>query len=335
MRDHRALAGAVALCALVTLAHCKATTNDEENTCVGAQALSGTFFRGSSLPPKTLALTFDDGPGDRTAELSLYLKQEGIEAAFFVNGMRIDGAAGPILQGLIDDGHIVANHTETHVSLTGVTDGVARPSADAVVAELANTDGKIAPFVPSNRFLFRPPFGDYDGETFNALEASPMSKYVGPISWDVGDRMDEANGKAADWDCWQDGSDAKRLTVQQCGDLYLTEIRRQGRGIVLMHDPYVDDVTLEGTVDMVKYIVPILKAEGFQFTRVDRVPDIEAVLPPLEGGGGDGGAGNADPGAPGGPGGAENVGGNDPCPPAPPAETGTSMHGESGNLRRR
>src|SRR5690606_4913387 len=138
------------------------------------------------------------------------------------------------------------------------------------------------PYVPTKRFLFRPPFGDYDQETFTTLESSPMNKYVGPISWDVGDRMDEANGRAAGWECWQDGADLKRLTVQQCGDLYLTEIRRQSRGIVLMHDPYVDDVTFEGTVDMVKYIVPILKEEGFQFVRVDKVPDIEAVLPPLE-----------------------------------------------------
>jgi peptidoglycan/xylan/chitin deacetylase (PgdA/CDA1 family) len=312
----------VALSALVTLVHCKTKATAEEKTCEGAAALTSTFFKGSSLPPKTIALTFDDGPGDRTAELSLYLKEQGIEAGFFVNGMRIDANAGPVLQGLIDDGHIVANHTETHISLTGVTDGKGRPAAATVIAEIEQTDQKIAAYVPTGRWLFRPPFGDFDGDALAALAPTPMNKYVGPISWDVGDRMDEAGGRAADWDCWQDGADMKRLTVEQCGDLYITEIKRQGRGIVLMHDPYVNDLDpqLRGTVDMVKYMVPILKAEGFQFTRVDKVPDIDSKLTPLATpGNGEQPGGEQPGGQPGGNngstgGGAENVGGEDPCP---------------------
>lgn len=320
MRD-KIFLGGVALVALVTLVHCKVKTNDDEKTCQGAAALTATVFRGSSLPPKTIALTFDDGPGDRTAELSLYLKEQGIEAGFFVNGMRVDAAAGPVLQGLIDDGHIVANHTETHISLTGLNDGKPRPAAETVVAEIANTDAKITPYVPTNRFLFRPPFGDFDGDTLAAVAPSPMNKYVGPVLWDVGDRMDEANGRASDWDCWQDGADAKRLAVEQCGDLYITEIKRQSRGIVLMHDPYFNelDPNKGGTVDMVKYIVPKLKAEGFQFTRVDKVPDINSKLAPLAAapGGeqkpGENNNGGNQPG--GGPAaGGENGGGDNPCP---------------------
>lgn len=324
MRE-KILLGGVALCALVTLVHCKASSNNEEKTCTGGQALTATVFRGSSLPPKTIALTFDDGPGDRTAELSLYLKQEGIEAAFFVNGMRIDGTSGPVLQGLVDDGHLVGNHTEDHISLTGVTDAKPRPAADVVVGELTNTDAKIAPYVKDNRWLFRPPYGDFDADTLAALAPTPMNKYVGPVLWDVGDRMDEANSRAADWDCWQDGADMKRFTVEQCGDLYIAEIKHQSRGIVLMHDPYFNDKdpNLGGTVDMVKYIVPKLKAEGFTFTRVDKVPDIAAALPPLQGGdgGASSGGNNANPDQPGNqqPTDGENTTPTgDPCPPATP-----------------
>jgi peptidoglycan-N-acetylglucosamine deacetylase len=321
MRD-KILLGAVALSALVTLVHCKTKTTADEKTCEGAAALTASVFKGSSLPPKTLALTFDDGPGDRTSELSLYLKEQGIEAGFFVNGMRIDANAGPILQGLVDDGHIIANHTETHISLTGVTDGKGRPTAETVVNEITQTDAKIAPYVKNDRWLFRPPFGDFDGDTLAALAPTPMNKYVGPISWDVGDRMDAANGKAADWDCWQDGADMQRLSVQACGDLYLTEIRHAGRGIVLMHDPYFNDLdpAKGGTVDMIKYIVPILKAEGFNFVRVDKVPDIDSKLTPLAAPGGQPG-GEQQPGGEtggqpsGGPtGGGENAGGENPCP---------------------
>jgi len=67
-----------------------------------------------------------------------------------------------------------------------------------------------------------------------------------------------------------------------------------------MHDPYFNDQDpqMQGTVDMVMYIVPILKAEGFSFVRVDKVPDIAAQLPPLEPQAVDAGATPVDPGTP-------------------------------------
>jgi peptidoglycan-N-acetylglucosamine deacetylase len=318
MHSQRLLSSLVALTALVTFVHCakKGSSNDdprgtdENQTCTATQALQAIGLRGTSMPPKAIALTFDDGPGPRTKQLSLYLKNEGIQAAFFVNGRSMGNGAAEILQALVDDGHLVANHTETHRSITGTATGTPRLADGEIVEELTATDLRIDPFVPSKRFLFRPPFGDYDDAAFNALAASPMNKYVGPILWDVGDRMDEAAGRVADWDCWQDGSDAKRLPMQTCGDLYVTEIKRASRGIVLLHDPYFNDLDPEqlGTVDMIMYMVPLLKADGFTFMRVDHVPEIEALLPALEGA--DGGAGVGADGGAVGPGGASSGG---PC----------------------
>ncbi|HVH41800.1 MAG TPA: polysaccharide deacetylase family protein [Labilithrix sp.] len=285
----------MALAAITTFIHCSQKTSSSNKatgkTCSGAQALQSMGLRGSSMPPKSVALTFDDGPGPRTKQLSLFLKNEGIQATFFVNGRSMGPDAPEILQALVNDGHLVANHTESHRSLTGTATATARLSDPEIIQELTDTDVKIDPFVPSKRFLFRPPFGDYDDQTFNVLAATPMNKYVGPILWDVGDRMDEAAGRVADWDCWQDGSDAKRLPMTTCGDLYVTEIKRASRGIVLMHDPYFNELDPEqlGTVDLVMYIVPILKAEGFTFMRVDQVPEIAALLPPLPSDGADGG----------------------------------------------
>lgn len=310
MRNHSAIFGFVTLVAVTMLVNCSNKSASEENACSGTQALQTTGLRGASLPPKTIALTFDDGPGIRTKALSEYLKAEGIQAAFFVNGMQMGPDAELILTQVIEDGHLVANHTETHRSFTGLATGTPRLPDTEIVAEVSLTDTKIEKFVPTKRFLFRPPFGDWDEQANAVLNASPMTKYVGPILWDVGDRMDEAAGRAADWDCWVEGSDLKRLTVQQCGDLYIKEIKRQGRGIVLMHDPYYNDLdpNQEGTVDMVYYMVPILKAEGFQFVRVDKVPDIEKLLPPLDP--------QSEPGGPGGEPG-NPVGQQEPTEPPP------------------
>lgn len=318
MAHYRFITGFLGLAALTSFLHCSGKSSSRgsgEVACSTTQPLQSTGIRGSGMAPKQLALTFDDGPGPRTKQLSQFLKDEGIQAAFFVNGRSMNASSPEILAQLVSDGHLVANHTETHRSLTGTATATTRLTDPEIVQELADTDAKIEPFITSKRYLFRPPFGDYDDATFHALAETPMNKYVGPILWDVGDKMDEAAGRVADWDCWQDGSDGKRLPMQACGDLYVTEIRRASRGIVLMHDPYYDDQDPEqlGTVDMVMYVVPILKQEGFTFTRVDMVPDIAALLPPLEADGADGGpkgapnqAGREGPSAPSGPG--------DPCP---------------------
>lgn len=264
----------------VVLAGCPDENDSEPSACVGAQALSAAPINGTSLAAKQLALTFDDGPGDRTGELSTYLKSQGIRAAFFVNGKNVVNPA--ILAQLVADGHVVGNHTETHLSLTGVTDGQPRPADATVIAEVTQTDTKIAPYVVANRFLFRAPYGDFDTTTYNTLQGSPMKKYVGHIDWDIGWQY-VANVSAADFACWQ----TYNHTSKECGDLYVKDSDAVGKGIVLLHDPYGNlgntDVNtgVGNTIDMIKYIVPILKAKGYTFVRVDEVPAIASLLPPL------------------------------------------------------
>ena len=273
----RASITTVALAACFTVVACRASTSptpEPEPGCVAAAALSTSPYFGKELGHKTLALSFDDGPGARTLELSQWLAGQNIHATFFVNGHRLQKGTA-VLASLVADGHVVANHGQTHANLTKL-------EASGVVAELEATDALIAPFVLPGRFLFRPPYGAFDVAVFNAIDGSSMRKYVGPIDWDIG--ADMANGHAADWDCWQPGgaSDPPVLTVKACGDLYLAEIRAKQRGIVLLHDPYFieDDPAKGGTVDMVKYMVPILKSEGYTFVNVDDVPSIAAMLTP-------------------------------------------------------
>ena len=275
-------------------------THDHGTTAKVSQDLSASQFFGTSLPAKTLALTFDDGPGTRTAELSMYLKAQGIRAAFFMNGARFHAPAAPlvnpnsipvtpngpaILAQVLADGHLVANHTTTHRNLTSEVPDAQR------VQELSDTDADIAAYVsPQNHLLFRAPFGAYNGAVWNTLGASPMNKYVGPIYWEAGGFSNQYPTAAADWACWQGelytGGTRVNLiagspgyaTTAQCGDAYLTEINSFGKGIVLMHDPY--SWAQGSTVDMVKYLVPKLVAAGYSFVRVDNVPTIAAVLPP-------------------------------------------------------
>lgn len=212
---------------------------------------------GNELPNKTITLTFDDGPGRRTAELADYLASEGIQATFFINGAKVAGRQAA-LDTIVGRGHLVANHTHNHKQLTSL-------EPDVIVQEIADTDAIIAQVQPEGPWVLRAPFGAWNAKVARAVNASDMHKYVGSVFWDQGGQLTETSG--ADWDCW-----AKRLSVEECGELYLHEIRTKKRGIVLFHDIH------DQTVDMIKFMVPILLEEGYRFADLTDVPSVKRAL---------------------------------------------------------
>lgn len=64
-------------------------------------------------PDKTIFLTFDDGPSQRTAEILDILKQNNIKATFFVIG-NTSAEAKNLMKRIVDEGHTIAPHTYTH-----------------------------------------------------------------------------------------------------------------------------------------------------------------------------------------------------------------------------
>lgn len=66
-----------------------------------------------TLPPKTAFLTFDDGPSERTAEILDILKEQNIQATFFVTGKTTDYAK-TMMKRIVNEGHTIAVHTYTH-----------------------------------------------------------------------------------------------------------------------------------------------------------------------------------------------------------------------------
>jgi len=202
----------------------------------------GQLRAGTHLPEKTLHLTYDDGPGARTVELSEYLAEKNIGATFFINGVNVAGRQRAI-DSIIGRGHTLANHTHNHLLLPNQSQAkVLQQIEDTRTIIDATTQGSNGPH------LLRAPFAGWTEGLQRALTTSSRNDYVAPIHWDVGTRTTAAS--AADWDCWSKG-----ISVERCGDLYIAEIKAKKRGIVLLHD-------IHGrTVDMNKYIVPKLLAD--------------------------------------------------------------------------
>ena len=125
----------------------------------GHRLLCGT----PELPPRCVALTFDDGPGPRSAELARLLRDEGMPGTFFVLGESVE------------------RHGEALDGLPGLRacDRAAWRSASPVqVAEHAASElGRCAERIGgylADRPWFRPPYGIGDW---------PVPGFAGPVGW--------------------------------------------------------------------------------------------------------------------------------------------------------
>ncbi len=230
-------------------------------------------LKGNDLPPKTLCLTYDDGPGSETLDLSYYLYTEGICATFFVMG-RHAAERGDVLVRLRTWGHHVGNHTYNHPGLVSLAE-----AGGDVVGEIARTDLLLRTHVPHAPVFFRAPYGNWrqkqpgtDQDRVVSIVAEVLNRsdqfldYVGPVNWDI---------SAADYDYWKRGASA-----EECAAAYLEKIGRAGQGIVLMHDSSEDPAMWprNRTLQVTRQIVPVLKADGYRFVGLDEVPQIRAVL---------------------------------------------------------
>ena len=59
-------------------------------------------------------LTFDDGPCESTAQILDILQEYQVPAAFFVIA-REEEELIPLYRRIVEEGHVLANHTATHV----------------------------------------------------------------------------------------------------------------------------------------------------------------------------------------------------------------------------
>ena len=239
-------------CLTLSLTSCKKESS--EDGCTPGAGLHSTDILGSDLSDGQISLTFDDGPSVHTERLLDGLKKHGITASFFVIGFPAKSNLD-LLERMKKEGHLVGNHTFTHPDIT---------KSSNPVAEVMRTDEVISPYVTGDMFLFRPPFGVWGDAVAQRLNGEGLAKYVGPIHWDIGDSGTEYT---SDSECWTNGK-----TTEECGEIFLNEIKTKRKGIVLLHDSH------EKTVTMILDLIPKIKALGMEFVRLDKTPGIRSLL---------------------------------------------------------
>ena len=136
---------------------------------IGSQFFMPTFWRGEK---GTISLTFDDGPDPEVTPRVLdVLGEEGVKASFFVIG-RVAEKHPELVQRIVDEGHVVGNHTYNHDYV------FSKERAEKQVSEGQEVIEKIIGKKPA---YFRPPFGVMTPEIANAVKKENCAI----IGWDL------------------------------------------------------------------------------------------------------------------------------------------------------
>jgi peptidoglycan/xylan/chitin deacetylase (PgdA/CDA1 family) len=147
--------------------------------------LWGSFFIASNYHIKALcsnpletenyiALTFDDGPNENTLLVLDLLKVYNAKAAFFCIGKQIEKHP-EIVQRIIDEGHIVGNHSYSHSHFFDFF------RKKKLINELNQTDALLEQFVGKKIKLFRPPYGVTNPSIRRALQVTKHQV----IGWNI------------------------------------------------------------------------------------------------------------------------------------------------------
>ena len=132
--------------------------------------------RTDDSPRPRVALTFDDGPHPvYTKRLLDGLQSRGIRATFFVVGENISGSE-ELIRRMADEGHVIGNHTYSHIKLSGITDAEA-------CGEVQKTDALVRALTGSGTEFIRPPFGSWKKTLECELEMIPVLWDVDPLDW--------------------------------------------------------------------------------------------------------------------------------------------------------
>jgi peptidoglycan/xylan/chitin deacetylase (PgdA/CDA1 family) len=162
----------------------------------------------------SVALTFDDGPGEGTSQILELLRQYNVKATFCLIGVNVQ-AHPDLVQAIVRDGHTLCNHTWHHNEHLG------QKSADEIREDLQRTNDAIHAAVPDAPIkYFRHPGGNFTPLAVQVAKELGMAS----LGWNVDPKDRDLHGK------WQPGPALTQHIVA------VVERTTHAGSIVLSHD---------------------------------------------------------------------------------------------------
>jgi peptidoglycan/xylan/chitin deacetylase (PgdA/CDA1 family) len=236
------------------------------------------YYPGDPLPPRTVYLTFDDGPCDFTVQILDILKEENVRATFFMNsydkdnpfhadtGKNLMFRYAEALRRMVDEGHAIGNHTYSHRDLADLSPAQIDFQLNTLQRQLTEVLGDKTPRL----YLIRPPFGSpwySDASTdeqrkrvCSALENRGLVM-LWTKGWDSSDSFDWATGEwyTTSGNRYHPGGPAYESKMEREVGRILKSADGVAGGIILMHD------THPTTRDILKSLIEELKRRGYSF----------------------------------------------------------------------
>lgn len=203
-----------------------------------SQMLGKTMVQGKR-ESGTIALTFDDGPGEATPQILDMLGKAGVRATFFLCGGNVERFP-QLARRIAEEGHEIGNHTYSHPRLLWRTPG-------KIAWEIERAQNVIAHHTGRQPALFRPPYGLRWFGLFPILSQRKMMA----VMWSV-------NGY--DW----------RLPAREIAGRVL---RGAGSGsIILLHDgvPPHQSASRQPTVEALEQVVRELQGR-YRFVTISEM----------------------------------------------------------------
>ncbi|MER5576952.1 bifunctional polysaccharide deacetylase/glycosyltransferase family 2 protein [Streptomyces massasporeus] len=208
-------------------------------------------FRGGqattvSVPDKTIALTFDDGPNPTwTPQVLAILEKYDVPATFFLVGSMVSRYPS-VVRDMVDQGHEVGIHTFTHVDLSYQSDVRVRREMEQTQLALAGAAG-------ITTTLFRAPYSS---------ETDAIDNY----SWPVYKKLGQDGYTSVFVDT--DSDDWKRPGVTKIVQ-WATPKKNKGAS-VLFHDAGGER---SQTIEALPEYIEKMRAKGYTFTTISGVLD--------------------------------------------------------------
>jgi peptidoglycan/xylan/chitin deacetylase (PgdA/CDA1 family)/uncharacterized caspase-like protein len=213
---------------------------------------------GTDFAPKTVALTFDDGPHPRyTEQVLALLRKYGLRACFFELGVNlgtVDGedvklkATAEISKRVLEAGHVIANHSYSHPVLPRLTEAARDSEIDRTTLLLE----KVAGHKPD---LFRAPYGARNKQIIDRVTSEGLHS----VMWTV---------DSLDWADPIPESIAMRV---------LHELNQKQKGIILFHDIHKQSVAA------LPAVIEELQRQEYQFVTYDNGQFVKAEPPLMTG----------------------------------------------------
>jgi peptidoglycan/xylan/chitin deacetylase (PgdA/CDA1 family) len=249
----------------------RALEPDQDNSAriEALRGQDGNFSQHGFRPPDAggfggrVALTFDDGPDiEKTPRILEILEKHGILATFFVHGAELDHeGALEVAQQIRDKGHLIGNHTESHVLLGGAP----RAQPHLAGSQIDRTRERLADLTVDQPSQFlRFPGGDANAGSIRAAESRGYAVagwHVDSADWCFDETIRRRAGPA--------GTCAESVFRYMVGDRtdfagsIVESTKKFDGGILLFHD------TRSFTVDHLESVIEALVSSGFTFTNLD------------------------------------------------------------------